>query len=449
MKINKLTLTLFSLMFSWSSSVYSLTADDFLPPAQAQNDAEKAAALEIKEPNSIKEETGLDGVKAVSAANIQDAVNSASQKIQLNGGIGAQQIKFPSGFGWVASGVSTYNVMPNSSATLTQQRLAYQKAFLSAKKNLAEALYGLSTEAKETLLSELDLVENETETLSNSKESHSEHISEAVNGMLRGYVVYNLEDKQDEKNKIGTVTVTIVTTPKTMGMTTQVNTDSLTADNINDGLNHVLSEISTGLVAPVGGKTISIPSTGEMAFVGFGSAIIPDNPNAATKAKLSLNAQKMSVMRARSALCGIILGDSVSAKSQLDSSTLELSNQFEQLSKEDPFLSLDKQNQMVQKFEEQKNLFVSRTFSSEEISSTRKGVLPPGVMVKTFVDESNTVAQSVAIYIPSMSDSAAKAGKTMKENEIVKDQKSQSKNTDNLALPKAGPTGQVTKDEDL
>ena len=234
-----------------------------------------------------------------------------------------------------------------------------------------------------------------------------------------------------------------------MGMTTQVNTDSLTADNINDGLNHVLSEISTGLVAPVGGKTISIPSTGEMAFVGFGSAIIPDNPNAATKAKLSLNAQKMSVMRARSALCGIILGDSVSAKSQLDSSTLELSNQFEQLSKEDPFLSLDKQNQMVQKFEEQKNLFVSRTFSSEEISSTRKGVLPPGVMVKTFVDESNTVAQSVAIYIPSMSDSAAKAGKTMKENEIVKDQKSQSKNTDNLALPKAGPTGQVTKDEDL
>lgn len=238
--------------------------------------------------------------------------------------------------------------------------------------------------------------------------------------MLRGYVVYNLEDKQDEKNKIGTVTVTIVTTPKTMGMTTQVNTDSLTADNINDGLNHVLSEISTGLVAPVGGKTISIPSTGEMAFVGFGSAIIPDNPNAATKAKLSLNALKMSVMRARSSLCGIILGDSVSAKSQLDSSTLELSNQFEQQSKEDPFLSLDKQNKMVQKFEEQKNLFASRTFSSEEINSTRKGVLPPGVMVKTFVDESNTVAQSVAIYIPSMSDSAAKAGKTMKENEMVK-----------------------------
>lgn len=449
MKINKLALTVFSIMFSWSSVGYCLSADDFLPPAQAKNEADKVAALEIKEPDSIKEETGLGGVKAVSAANMQDAVNSASQKIQMNGGIGAQQIKFPSGFGWVASGVSTYSVMPNSSATLSQQRLAYQKAFLSAKKNLTEALYGLSTEAKETLLSELDLVESDAESLSNSKEAHSEHISEAVNGMLRGYVVYNLEDKQDEKNKIGTVTVTIVTTPKTMGMTTQVNTDSLTADNITDGLNHVLSEISTGLVAPVGGKTISIPSTGEMAFVGFGSAIIPDNPNAATKAKLSLNAQKIAVMRARSSLCGIILGDSITAKSQLDSSTLELSNQFEQLNKEDPILILDNQNRLTQKFEEQKNLYVSRTFSSEEINSARKGILPPGVMVKTFVDESNIVAYSVAIYIPSISTKAGNSGKTMEENEIVKEQKSQSTNADNLALPKAGPTGQVTKDEDL
>ena len=132
MKINKLALTVFSLMFSWSSAVYSLSADDFLPPAQAQNDSEKAAALEIKEPNSIKEETGLDGVKAVSAANIQDAVNSASQKIQLNGGIGAQQIKFPSGFGWVASGVSGISLFAESMiSTSTPLSIVRLMAFLT------------------------------------------------------------------------------------------------------------------------------------------------------------------------------------------------------------------------------------------------------------------------------------------------------------------------------
>jgi hypothetical protein len=267
--------------------------------------------------------------------------------------------------------------------------------------------------------------------------------------MIRGYVVYNLEDKQDKDNKLGTVTVTIVTTPKTMGQTTQVDHNSLTADNINDGLNHVLSEISTGLISPVGGKTISIPSTGEMAFIGFGSAIVPDNPNAATRAKLALNAQKIAVLRARSSLCGIILGETISSKSQLDSATLELSNQFEEINKEDPILYLDKDNHLIQKFDEQKNLYVSRTFNKEEISSARKGILPPGVMVKTFMDETNTMAQSVAIYIPSVSGNANQLSNTMKNNEIVNDNEDGSNNNQISELPKAGPTGQVTNDEDL
>jgi len=449
MKKNKIAVVILSVLFSCSAFAVTLSSDDFLPPVQAKNEAEKTSSLEIKQPEKLKEEVGLSGQKAISASNMQDAVNGASQKIQLNGGMGAQQIKFPSGFGWVASGVSTYNVMPNSSATLSQQRLAYQKAFISAKKNLTEALNGLSTDAKEYLVSELETIETDKDTASNVKESHSESISEAVNGMIRGYVVYNLEDKQDKDNKLGTVTVTIVTTPKTMGQTTQVDHNSLTADNINDGLNHVLSEISTGLISPVGGKTISIPSTGEMAFIGFGSAIVPDNPNAATRAKLALNAQKIAIMRARSSLCGIILGEAISSKSQLDSATLELSNQFEEINKEDPILYLDKDNHLIQKFDEQKNLYVSRTFNKEEISSARKGILPAGVMVKTFMDETNTMAQSVAIYIPSVSGNANQLSNTMKNNEIVNDKEDGSNNNQISELPKTGPTGQVTNDEDL
>ncbi len=70
-------------------------------------------------------------------------------------------------------------------------------------------------------------------------------------------------------------------------------------------------------------------------------------------------------------------------------------------------------------------------------------------MVKTFMDETNTMAQSVAIYIPSVSGNANQLSNTMKNNEIVNDNEDGSNNNQISELPKAGPTGQVTNDEDL
>ena len=260
------------LILSGSAISAPLSADDFLPPVQAASPEEQKAATEVKNPESVKQEPAIDGKPATVAATAQDAVNAAIKHIPEAGG--CEQIKFPSGFGWVSTGVSVYGVMPNKTATITAQRLAYQKAYLQAKKSLAEALYGLSTAGKEQLASEMKTIIQSNDAAANTKEELSESITESVKGLLRGYVVYNVNDKQEKD--AGTVSVTIVTTPKTMGKCGRVDSSGVSTESMHDGLNHVLTELSSGLLPPVGGKAITVQKTGELAFVGFGSAVVMD-----------------------------------------------------------------------------------------------------------------------------------------------------------------------------
>ena len=124
-------------------SAAGLSVDDFIPPAQTNTDEAKQEAEKISQPEAVKEEIGVNGTPAIAAANAQDAINVAVERIAVGGG--CEEIKFPSGFGFVASGVATYSVMPNPTATLSAQRLAYQIAYMNAKKSLAETLYGLSS----------------------------------------------------------------------------------------------------------------------------------------------------------------------------------------------------------------------------------------------------------------------------------------------------------------
>lgn len=425
-----------------------LSADDFLPPVQAASEEEQDAITNIKQPDEVVEETGFDDKPAIKAASAQDAINAAVTHIPAGGG--CLQIKFPSGFGWVASGVGTYMAMPDATATLTAQRLAYQKAYLQAKKSLAESLYGLSTTGLDSLSSEIDVIITGNDSAANTTEKSEESITERVNGLLRGYVVYSVNDEQDAQH--GIVTVTIVTTPKTMGKFGRVGTSGLSADSVRDGLNHVLAELSSGLMPPVGGKTISVPQTGELAFVGFGTAVIVSNPNPAVQAKMTLNAQKIAQMRARSALCGIILGDDVAASSQLDEKTKELTAQFEEFENDDPLkagAAADEVN--VRKLEEQRVDFVNNQSFREEITSFRSGVLPAGVTVRTFFNENKTMAEAVAIYLPSVTASADSARKTMQNSQILApvDAKMSSKTDNSGAMPQRGPSGQVSNDADL
>lgn len=436
-----------------------LGADDFLPLAQTQSAQQKQDASQIQDPAGVKLQEGMDGKPAVVAASAQDAINAASKRVPEGGG--CEQIIFPSGFGWVASGVSVYTLMDNPTATLHAQRLAYQNAYLQAKKNLAQALTGLTTTGMNQLENEMRQTTTGTDNLANTSSTSTESIKELVDGMLRGYVVYSVDDTP--KDKHGQVTVVIVTTPKTMGKYGRPDPTSLTAGSVRSGLEYVLSELSTGLLPPVGGKTISVPQTGELAFVGFGTAVVSPNENPAVQAKLALDAQKIAAMRARSALCGIIIGDKLMATSSLDTATQELSRQFDEMEKEDPVTK--EKSKKYNKLNEQKQNFLQTQLSSEQVTSIRAGVLPPGVTTRTYFNESKTVVEAVAVFLPSITAKAGQAANAMRESQIIQPEVSTSttqsfSNSQNTTLdtskgigggtvPAKGPSGQVSKDGDL
>lgn len=120
------------LLFNSNSHAVSLTADDFLPPVQTDSAEAKAAAQEIKKPDEIKSVEGIDGQTAIEGATAQDAINAAVKKFDAEPS--CQQVKFPSGFGWVSTGIGSYGILPNPTATLMAQRQAYQVAYMGAKK---------------------------------------------------------------------------------------------------------------------------------------------------------------------------------------------------------------------------------------------------------------------------------------------------------------------------
>lgn len=434
----------FAIFWVANVNAAAISADDFLPPVAAADAEAQKATTTIQQPDAVKEEQGLGEKPAIAAATAQDAVNAAIERIAVGGG--CEEVKFPSGFGFVASGTSTYSVVPNPTANLLAQRQAYQIALLNAKKNMASYLNEMPTQGKEQLQQNFKNIISDTDTLSNTSETLTESIAEMVQAVLRGYVVYNIADEQD--GDVGQVRVAIVATPKTMGKGSRIDPNSLTATNVREGLNSVLQELSTGLLSPVGGKVISVPQTGELAFVGFGSAVVPDNPDKAVQAKLMVNAQKMAQMRARSALCGIILGDKIDASASMDAATATMSKQFDEVQKEDPS---GKDETAIVKLAEQRKAFSSTQMNNEQISSLRKGVLPRGVNVRTFMNPEKTIAEAVAVYLPSATARAGEAARDMQNAKIVQDQPAGTSSDSPKAgqMPKPGPTGQIMKDADL
>lgn len=424
----------------------SLSVDDFLPPVQAETPQKAAELSKVAKPDEVKQGMSeITGTKAISAASAQDAINAYIQ--QRSEGFSA--LEFPSGIGFVATGVGTYENHANVVAARIDQRNAYVKAYIHAKKNLAAGFYGISNEGKTKLNEYMKTIDSANEaTLANLNDNLSEQTAQIVEGMIRGYVVYEVHDDFEKH----TVYVTIVTTPKTQGHYTRPSADSILASSIREGLAQVFSEIQSGLTPPVGGKTILVPQTGELAFVGFGSDVVRQNPNNALQSKMNLKAQQIARARSIDALCGVILGDSISSTYKVDAQSQSITKEFEEISKDDPISQSQKDSVSYKALEKSKTEFLATQADSSSISSMRKGILPPGVNSKAWMNDDKTIAYSVAIYMPSVSKQADDARKTMQQGNIVQPLgDSDSPNTRELPKGelKQGPSGQVQSNDTL
>ena len=145
--------------------------------------------------------------------------------------------------------------------------------------------------------------------------------------------------------------------------------------------------------------------------------LVRTSTNNAVQLKLNLESQKISAMRAKDALCGLVIGDKATWEGSVVESMKDQVKEFESLNSLDPLARKDPAN--VRKFDEARQAFTSRMESNDVFQSARRGVLPPGVNTKTWFDEDHAWAYALSVYVPSLTNVAAKSAQEMRDSKIL------------------------------
>ncbi|MDR2180480.1 MAG: hypothetical protein LBP21_09240 [Synergistaceae bacterium] len=387
-----------------------LNADDFLPPVQVEG-TQKEELMTVKDEGAVK--TAVDPVlqkEVTTASNLQDAINKTIKKPRQGCSILAEP---GGGYAFVATGQASYKT---ESVTVTAgriaQRNAYIEAFMNAKAQMAQTVGEIVVRGATDFSKKIDKLDSDTKELRNIETDLSEEQLQTVRKVLKGYVTYAV------KNERTNVYVTIVSSSKTRGKFSRSGADGLVASNLREGLNTLISEIRSGFVPPVGGRIIEVPATGEVAYVGFGSSVVYYDREEDVQEELKLEAEQVAGLRAVDALAGIILGDDVMWQAHADASTRDRKADFERLQLSDQTTKGSQAE--IREYEQRKREMQIRSQTDTKIQSLRQGILPPGVMRDTSLDEDEAFAYGIAVYVPSLSDAARSAAREMDEAELVR-----------------------------
>jgi len=448
-------------------------ADDFQAPVSDEPAKGKKAPIEVLAPEKVKESKEVltkDGKKTlvVEAAHTQDAINASLEKMRkLKQDIA--KIKVGSGEGVVTRGYANYTIFPNRNASLISKRLAYVKAHMQAKKNLIEFLYGLTNDSQSDFSQGVDLYdEGDGESLGNSNSVLSETINQKVEGLLRGAVIYDVDDDDEEKQ----VEVSIVTTPKTRGETMQVSGGITQAKSAREGMAKVFDELKSGVLPPTGGKVITANSKkgNQLYFVAFGSEIIRTNKNPQMARVLRVRASKTAQARARDSLARLIIGEQGMWSDGISNKTEESLKQFNEVVSADPDGAKSRVSR--EPLSETVSSFVSVMKTKEAYSFAQKGQLPPGLQAIRWETEDGDWSYAAYVYNPGLTSEAQKLqdkiskgpGILERGNELSnksgtgkpgtgKPQSSSKFKDDSSNVKKnpigKGPSGKVFKDDDL
>jgi len=404
---------------------------------------------EIAEPAKVAIDDNI-----IKAASIQDAANAAAKKTrQEYSQVGAVEIHFPSGIGIVATGAGHYRTMQNPTATSMARRQAYVIAYTEAKKNLVETLDGSSVEAKTELRQQYESISTPVRDMTNLATDTDEAIKQVIEGMIRGFAVYEVVDDVDTH----TVYVTLVSTPRTAAGVSRPGPDVMVTADAIAGLNQVIAEVRAGVIPPVGTRIIMNPKTNETIVIGFGSAVIGRDDNQAIQAKKNIVAQKIAALRSKDALISLLGSDRIEHKTAFDESMSDQVKQFEKLQEGDPIAKAT--GASARQLAKVQQVFEARNRLDEETTSVRRGVLPPGVATRTWFDGKHEWAYSMSVYSPALSErirqqsslvekaAPDRRGDTQEEGGFTDEQTPVVPTPPKI--PASGPTGQVTPDEDL
>lgn len=389
------------------------SAADFLP-VEAGGSSEVASSAAVK----------IDETKdRVEAASGQDAANAAVEQTakELTGSPATSAacfMSFPSGCGVLATGKATYAIVPNAEFTRLAQRRAYVQAFMWAKKEMAQFLDGLSNEARDEIVKTIARL-NEAQSASATNRSTVEisTIRQDVSKMLKGFVVFEVDDQQS--NGVGNVLVSIAASPGTCLKTGRQASGLVSEANLAEGIDRMVLEIRQGVVPPVGGRIIEVPGTNETAFIGFGAAVIGESKDPETQVELKADAERGARTYATDALCGIIRGDKAAWTGTVVEKHRNTYQEFAEVQQDDPVNPSE--GTSMQRLSEAVRTRVNTRVSADVLSSARQDRLPGGVPIKSWTSDDGHWQYAIAIYAPNFTKKAQDLSKMMDEADLVPD----------------------------
>lgn len=388
------------------------TADDFLP-------VQKGGKAEVESPAAV----AVDGqTNTVTAKTGQDAVNAArdvtQDKAKGSSGRGACHVDFPSGPGAVATGKANYSLVKNPTLSRINQRQAVLEAFMLAKKSMAELLSGLDNEGAEEIRKSLARVydADSEKGLANRNREAISTVKQSVELVLRSFVIHEIRDEQDADGS-GSIYVTIAISPKTTLQVNRLAGGFVAEGSLSEGINRVIEEVRSGVVAPVGARFIEVPGTNETAFIGFGAAVVEDNADPEIRKELLETALTEAEMYANDSLCGLLHGDRTAYEGEIPEKHRNTTQQYAKILAEDADAGASEERTV--KLDKAVKSVVSEKVTVEVLSNARKGRVPAGVQKKSWFDDDKEWAYAIAVYLPSATAKAEGIRKMMDESQLL------------------------------
>ena len=399
----------------------------------------EASAADVREAAAqIPVTKGYDSMLKVDTVEAQ-TLEEGLQIVAAEMGTGVRAIKAGSGMAFVATGIGDYRLYPNPNASRMSKRQAYVIAMMNAKRELLTYLRGLSLQAGQELFSNAQDFVDHKDTLASRSESYAQEIQRFTSGMIRGFTAYKVVDDTEKQ----VVYVSIVTSPKIRQAALARNSAILEAGSVAAGLQRVFREIEGGVVPPVGGRIVSIPETGEVAVVSFGSSIILDYEGGSESREQRI-ASNRAKADADQALVGILTGEDFLWESGMFRTQEESSANFETILKQDPYGNTVEERQ---KLAEIKNSFLAQTRDGEHYKGVIQGTLPPGVNSKTWISTDGGWAFVANVYLPSATAAAKQAAREL--GITVPETPDMPKVPEEPFDPGKGPSGQIQDDSSL
>ncbi|WP_026972845.1 hypothetical protein [Aliagarivorans marinus] len=384
----------------------------------------------------------VDGV--IFADSEPQAVATAHQMLLQEQADGIQMISVGSGIGILSIGSADYKAFDNRNATLLSKRKAYIQAFEIAKKQFVENMQGMNNACTTAISESVDVIDTATESVANVTSDMVDACLESVQGSLAGYVTFDVFDDMDAQR----VSVSLISTPKTRQQTKRQLGCLTVSTDPNEIFKHIIDDLQSGVMPPVGAKVITHPETNETYVLGFGSSIIRHNRNKTVQRKLEGAAINQSQAKARSALLATMQGEEIYWQGGFSETLQEANEQFEYVPE-----APGPDNVVV--LEQDRSTFVNQLKMTDSYKSISAGQLPAGVSTKSFQSHDGDWMLTVAVYSPSLEAVAVKA---RQENDQRTATHSPSSSKHKLSVhggeseqnnSSQGPSGQVSSANDL